>query len=256
MEKMSVKEIKMIADTLPREKMPELIGLLVKDRRSSVKKIALSLSKKLDAFLREEERLKEMFAFEESFMHQGAGRIGGVDEAGRGPLAGPVCAACVVFRKNPMIEGINDSKKLSEKRREELFEQIVDRADAYGIGTADAAEIDERNILEATMLAMRRAVGACGEKPDFLLVDGNRMIRKLSLPQKTLIGGDARSLSIAAASILAKVSRDRLMGEFAGLYPQYGFEKHKGYGTEEHREALQRYGPSPIHRRSFLTNIL
>ncbi|MDO4721045.1 MAG: ribonuclease HII [Peptostreptococcaceae bacterium] len=256
MEKMSVKEIKRIADTLPKEKMPELIGLLVGDRRSSVKKIALSLSKKLEAFLREEERLKEMFAFEESFMRQGAGRIGGVDEAGRGPLAGPVCAACVVFRKNPMIEGINDSKKLSEKRREELFEQIVDGADAYGIGTADAAEIDESNILEATMLAMRRAVEACGEKPDFLLVDGNQMIRKLSLPQKTVVGGDARSLSIAAASILAKVSRDRLMGEFARLYPQYGFEKHKGYGTQEHREALQRYGPSPIHRRSFLTNIL
>lgn len=256
MEKMSIKEIKTIADTLPREKIPQLIELLIQDRRSGVQKIALSLSSRFEVLRREEDRLRKMFVFEEDCYRNGAIRVGGVDEAGRGPLAGPVCAACVIFLKNPMIEGINDSKKLSPKQREQLFEQITEKADAYGIAMADATEIDEMNILEATMLSMRRAVDSCNGRPDFLLVDGNQKIRRLSLAQKTLVGGDSLSLSVACASILAKVSRDRLMEEFAQIYPQYGFEKHKGYGTKEHREALNKYGPSPIHRKSFLSNIL
>lgn len=255
MEKMTVKEIKIIADTLPQERYLELIQLLSRDHRTSVKKIALSLSKKLDDSRKEEQRLQQMFDLEKAFHQQKIELVGGVDEAGRGPLAGPVVAACVIFQDNPLIRGIDDSKKLSEDKREELFERIKETAYSFGIGMATHQEIDEHNIFQATMLAMRRAVAACTKPPQFVIVDGNQRIRQLEYPQKTFVKGDARSVSIASASILAKVTRDHIMREYARIYPEYGFEKHKGYGTKEHLEVIKKYGASEIHRRSFLNNI-
>ena len=177
--------------------------------------------------------------------------ICGVDEAGRGPLAGPVYAAAVILPRGLVIEGLNDSKKLTEKKRAELFDVITARAVAYGIGSADEKEIDEINILQATFLAMRRAVAALSVRPDLALIDGNRD-SDFGVPSETIIKGDSLSANIAAASILAKVSRDRVMERFAEDYPQYGFEVHKGYGTKRHYEALRQFGPCPIHRQSFL----
>lgn len=176
----------------------------------------------------------------------------GVDEAGRGPLAGPVCAAAVILPPDLELEGLNDSKKLSEKRREALYPLICEQALAYGIAFASEQEIDELNILQATFLAMRRAVGQLGLKPDLALVDGNREPDFGDIPVRTIIKGDSRSANIAAASILAKVTRDRFMLEQDAVYPQYGFAVHKGYGTQKHYAALREFGPCPIHRRSFL----
>lgn len=175
----------------------------------------------------------------------------GVDEAGRGPLAGPVCAAAVILPFGLDIEGLNDSKKLTDKKRRALFEIIKKEAIAYGIALVDEKRIDEINILQATFEAMREAVSQLGVSPDLVLVDGNQD-PKLPFPTQTVIKGDARSANIAAASILAKVTRDLLMEELAEQYPQYGFEVHKGYGTKKHYEALREYGPSDIHRRTFL----
>jgi ribonuclease HII len=175
----------------------------------------------------------------------------GIDEAGRGPLAGDVYAAAVVFDDDTFIEGINDSKKLSEKKRSELYDIIIQKAAAYSIGTASAAEIDEHNILRATFIAMRRAYEGLGIKPSFAIVDGNRD-PSLGIRTMTVVKGDGISASIAAASIIAKVSRDRYMTELAEKYPEYQFEKHKGYPTKLHYEMIRQYGPSPVHRMSFL----
>lgn len=183
------------------------------------------------------------------------GVICGVDEAGRGPLAGDVFAAAVILTDDCGIKGLDDSKKLSEKRREELFKEIKGKAAAWCIATASVAEIEEINILKAAMLAMKRAVEGLQLKPDYALVDGNKY-PELSISGETVVKGDATSASIAAASILAKVARDKYMEEQALLYPQYAFEKHKGYGTKEHRDLLLQYGASPIHRPSFLKKIL
>ena len=177
--------------------------------------------------------------------------ICGVDEAGRGPLAGPVCAAAVILPEHLQIPGLNDSKKLTDKKRRELFPVIQQQAVAYGIGLASEAEIDEINILQATFLAMRRALEQLTVLPEIALIDGNRET-DFGLPVKTVVKGDSLSANIAAASILAKVTRDNIMVELAQQYPEYGFEIHKGYGTKAHYEALRTYGPSPIHRRSFL----
>lgn len=177
--------------------------------------------------------------------------ICGVDEAGRGPLAGPVCAAAVILPKHLQIPGLTDSKKLTDKKRRELFPIIQEQAIAYGIGLASESEIDEINILQATFLAMRRALDQLSVRPEIALIDGNRET-DFGLPVKTVVKGDSLSANIAAASILAKVTRDNLMVELAEKYPEYGFEIHKGYGTKAHYEALGTYGPCPIHRRSFL----
>ena len=182
--------------------------------------------------------------------------ICGVDEAGRGPLAGPVYAAAVILPKGHIIDGVNDSKKISEKKREALFDKIIDECVCYSIGTASEKEIDEINILQATFLAMRRAVEGLEIKPDIALIDGNRKPGLNSVEEWDIVKGDAKSASIAAASILAKVSRDRYMLEMAEKYPQYQFEKHKGYGTKLHYEMLEKYGVSEIHRRSFLKKLL
>ena len=180
----------------------------------------------------------------------------GTDEAGRGPLAGDVYAAAVILNPDDVIEEINDSKKLSEKKREKLFDIIKEKAVSWCIATASVEEIEEINILNAAMLAMKRAVSGLDVKPEFVLVDGNKIPDGLEIKADCLVKGDALSASIGAASILAKVARDRYMKEIALKYPEYGFEKHKGYGTKQHREALLKYGPCPVHRMSFLKKIL
>lgn len=195
------------------------------------------------------------YEYERNAAQQGYTAVCGIDEAGRGPLAGPVYAAAVILPDGLEIPGLNDSKKLTEKKREALFDEICQKAVAYGIGCASEQEIDEINILQATYLAMRRAVEQLSVPADYALVDGNRM-PPLAIPGETVVKGDAKSASIAAASILAKVSRDRVMLLMDPVYPQYQFAKHKGYGTKVHREALLTYGPCPIHRKTFLTKIL
>lgn len=194
---------------------------------------------------------KNMWEIEQKYYSQGIRCICGVDEAGRGPLAGPVCAAAVILPPEIDIPGLDDSKKLSDKRRRELFPLIQEKALAYGIAFADEKEIDEINILQATFLAMERAIGQLEIKPEFALIDGNRE-KDFGIPVETVVHGDSRSASIAAASILAKVTRDDIMVSMAGEYPGYGFEIHKGYGTKAHYAALQEQGPSPIHRMTFL----
>lgn len=179
----------------------------------------------------------------------------GTDEAGRGPLAGDVYAAAVVFDEGVFIDGINDSKKLSEKKREALYDEIVSKARAYCVATASVEEIERLNILQAALLAMKRAVEGLGIVPDMAIIDGNKL-PDLNCPMRTVVKGDGLSASIAAASILAKVSRDRYMKTLAEQYPEYGFEKHKGYGTKFHNEMILKYGPSPVHRMSFLKKLL
>jgi len=192
-----------------------------------------------------------MWEIEDSFYAQGVQVICGVDEAGRGPLAGPVCAAAVILPPHLEIPGLTDSKKLSDKKRRELFPIIQEQAIAWGIGMASEKEIDEINILQATFLAMQRALDQLNVKPDLALIDGNRE-KDFGIPVKTVVKGDSLSMNIAAASILAKVTRDDLMVKQAETYPQYGFEIHKGYGTKAHYAALTEHGPSPIHRMTFL----
>lgn len=194
-----------------------------------------------------------LFEFDTEFRKQN-GVFCGVDEAGRGPLAGDVYAAAVILPEGVLIEGINDSKKLSEKKRELLYDEIIKKADAYCVATASVEEIDELNILGATFLAMKRAVEGLGTKVGLALVDGNR-IPPLDCKAETLVKGDATSASIAAASILAKVERDRYMKKLAEEYPEYQFEKHKGYGTKLHNELILKYGASPVHRKTFLRKL-
>ena len=193
--------------------------------------------------------------FEQQAAAKGYRAVCGVDEAGRGPLAGPVCAAAVILPQGKLIEGVNDSKKLSEKKREALFEVIKAEARSYAVAYASIEEIEELNILNATMLAMKRAVEGLSVKADFAMIDGNRL-PPLDIDAEYIIKGDAKSMSVACASILAKVSRDRLLYGYAKEFPQYGFDKHKGYGTKAHRDAILRYGPCKYHRLSFLGKIL
>lgn len=196
------------------------------------------------------------FEYEKNAIQNGYKLICGVDEAGRGPLAGPVCAAAVILPPDCQIDGLNDSKKLSEKKRELLFDIIKEKALAYNIAYGTLEEIETYNILEATYIAMNRAVNGLSLKPDFALIDGNRVPKGIAIPCETLVKGDMKSCSIAAASILAKVTRDRLMMEYGNKYPEYNFQKHKGYGTKEHYEAIKQHGVCEIHRLSFLKNVL
>lgn len=192
-----------------------------------------------------------LWEIEDSLYAEGYEMICGVDEAGRGPLAGPVCAAAVILPKGLELPGLNDSKKLTDKKRRELFPIIKEQAIAYGIGLASHEEIDAINILQATYLAMERAIAQLDGKADFALIDGNRA-KDFGIPLRTVVKGDSLSASIAAASVLAKVTRDDIMLEMAEKYPEYGFEVHKGYGTKAHYEALRAYGHCPIHRMTFL----
>ncbi len=196
------------------------------------------------------------FSYENAAMQKGYSFVCGVDEAGRGPLAGPVCAAAVILPVDIVIDGLNDSKKLTEKKREYLYDVICQKAIAYSVCYGTLEEIEQYNILEATYLAMNRAIDSLDVKADFALIDGNRIPRNIAIPCETVVKGDAKSCSIAAASILAKVTRDRLLLEYDKQYPQYGFAAHKGYGTKAHYDAIKEHGVCQVHRLSFLKNVL
>ena len=206
---------------------------------------------------KELERLTKLKEIEETiYEKEGIKHICGIDEAGRGPLAGPVVVAAAIMPRNSMIEGVNDSKKVSEKKREKLYEEITSSAIAWGVGIIDQTEIDNINILNATKKGLTQSLKELEVKPDLILVDALTKIDTLGIPYRSIIKGDAKSYSIAAASIIAKVTRDRIMRQWDELYPMYGFEKHKGYGTKMHIEAIKEYGICPLHRKSFVKKFI
>ncbi len=244
-----ITDIKAVFQAAGTDRLPELILEYEKDERSGVKALVQAAGKKLEALEKEKARTECMKHFEYEYGH--AGVLCGIDEAGRGPLAGPVVAGAVILPKDCDILYLNDSKQLSEKRREELYGIIMEKAVAVGVGYASPKRIDEINILQATYEAMREAIGQLSVHPDILLNDAVT-IPGINIRQVPIIKGDAKSISIAAASIIAKVTRDRLMAEYDGIFPEYGFAANKGYGAAAHIEALKKFGPSPIHRRSFI----
>ena len=203
---------------------------------------------------KEQLRLEKLKEIENEIYNKGVEKICGIDEAGRGPLAGPVVVAAVIMPQDSMIEGVNDSKKVSEKKREKLYEEITGTAIAWGVGIIEPQEIDDINILNATKKGLTTALKELTDKPDLILVDALTGIDTLGIPYQSIIKGDAKSYSIAAASIIAKVTRDRIIREWDKIYPQYGFEKHKGYGTKMHIEAIKEYGITPLHRKTFVKN--
>lgn len=204
----------------------------------------------------EELRLKELKRQEDELRNRGFNMICGIDEAGRGPLAGPVVVASVIMPANSMIEGVNDSKKVSEKKREKLYDQILEEAISYGVGIVGQDEIDEINILNATKKGLTMSLKELTVKPDLIIVDALTHIDTMGIPYESIIKGDAKCYSISVASIIAKVTRDRIMREWDKVYPEYDFEKHKGYGTSAHIEAIKKYGLCPIHRKSFTTHFI
>lgn len=205
---------------------------------------------------KEEARLVKLKEIEKEFFDKGIKYIAGIDEAGRGPLAGPVVVGAVILKPDSMIEGVNDSKKISENKREKIYETIINEAISYGVGIVYPEEIDEINILQATKKGLTMAIKQMEQKPNIIMVDALTGIDTLGIPYKSIIKGDAKCYSISAASIIAKVTRDRIMREWDKVYPEYGFAAHKGYGTAKHIAALKEYGPCPIHRRSFIKNII
>lgn len=230
-----------------------LLDTYQEDPRAGVQKLLESGRKKIAAREKEKQRIEAMKVFEKKYEHLGA--VCGIDEVGRGPLAGPVVACAVILPKDCGILYLNDSKQLSAKKREELYDEILGQAVAVGLGSVSPARIDEINILQATYEAMRIAVSKLSTTPQVLLNDAVT-IPGITIPQVPIIKGDARSISIAAASIVAKVTRDRLMVEYDQLMPEYGFASNKGYGAQAHIEAIKKYGPSPIHRKTFLTHFI
>jgi len=236
---------------LNRRPTPRLLRLLQEDNRNGVRQVYDFLKKKADDEKRERRRISRMLRLERDLWKSGLVQVAGVDEAGIGPLAGPVVAAAVVFPPQTRILGIDDSKKLTPELRQELVQQVRKKAVAVGVGLASVEEIDQINIYQAGLLAMQRAIENLGLEPEFVLTDA-RIIPGVPIPQDGIKGGDACCFSIAAASIVAKTHRDHLMECFDTDYPQYGFARHKGYSTPEHQRALQQFGPSPLHRRSFL----
>ncbi len=248
-----IQEIRAEFEESREESWPSLCEKYKDDGRKGVAALVTRCQRKMEALEAERQRMYGMFAYEREYEH--LGYICGIDEAGRGPLAGPVVAGAGILQKNCGILYLNDSKKLSAARREELYRQIVEEAVAVGVGYASPQRIDEINILQATYEAMREAIQKLKIKPQILLNDAVT-IPGVSCPQVPIIKGDAKSASIAAASIVAKVTRDRLMVEYDRLMPEYGFASHKGYGAAAHIEALKKYGPSPIHRKSFITHFI
>lgn len=248
---LSTGEIKKEFQAASEEELPEIIRRYEQDQRSGVRRLAENAEKKLAALEKEKERIEKLRVYEKKYGEYEF--ICGIDEAGRGPLAGPVVAGAVILPKDCRILYINDSKQLTEKKREELYEMIVEQAVSYGVGYASPERIDEINILQATYEAMREALAKLDPRPDILLNDAVT-IPGVEIRQIPIIKGDAKSITIGAASILAKVTRDRLMTEYDKVFPEYGFGGNKGYGSAAHIEALKKYGPTPIHRRSFIKN--
>lgn len=249
----AISEIKKEFEAAGEKEWLSLCGEYEEDARAGVKNLIAKYRKKLDALKQERVRLEEMHFYEKKYDQYTY--ICGIDEAGRGPLAGPVVAGAVILPKDCEILYLNDSKKLSASKREALYDEIMEKALATGIGMASPARIDKINILQATYEAMREAISKLGTEPGILLNDAVT-IPDILIQQVPIIKGDAKSVSIAAASILAKVTRDRLMIEYDKIMPQYGFACHKGYGSKEHIEAIKKYGPSPIHRHSFIKNFV
>ena len=249
---MKISEVKEI---LAGEPGPDQVAELAADERSGVQKLVAAYHKRQEKLRLEQQRFTEMLAYERKYYDQGAQYIAGIDEAGRGPLAGPLVIAAVILPQEVFISGLNDSKQLSEKKREELYDEIMEKAVAVEVGYASPARIDEINILQATYEAMREAVSKLSVTPQILLNDAVT-IPGITIPQVPIIKGDAKSISIAAASIIAKVTRDRLMKEYDKIMPEYGFASNKGYGSREHIEALKQYGPTAIHRKTFIRNVL
>ena len=249
----SIGEIKELFQSATSENLPELMKLYESDERIGVKKIIESAQKRIVALEKEKQRIEGLRQYEEKY--KGFDYICGIDEVGRGPFAGPVVAGAVILPKDCRILYINDSKQLSEKKREELYDVIMREAVACAVGYAAPERIDEINILQATYEAMREAISKLDPGPDILLNDAVT-IPGVAIRQVPIIKGDAKSISIGAASIIAKVTRDRLMKEYDTVFPEYGFAANKGYGSAAHIEALKKYGPTPIHRRSFIGNFV
>ena len=248
----SIQEIKEELKTAEQTELLKLIDFYAQDNRKGVQTAVAQARKQMEALEKEKQRIEAMKSFEHQYEH--LGYVCGIDEVGRGPFAGPVVAGAVILPKDCDILYINDSKKLSEKKREELYEEIMEKAVAVQVGYASPVRIDEINILQATYEAMREAVSKLPVTPQILLNDAVT-IPGITIPQVPIIKGDAKSVSIAAASIIAKVTRDRLMREYDKIMPEYGFASNKGYGSREHIEALRTYGATPIHRKSFIKNV-
>ncbi|HHW66806.1 ribonuclease HII [Defluviitalea raffinosedens] len=254
--KSSVKSIENILKEVSYEELPNILEKFKSDSRQGVQNLIKRYQKKYDAYVIELNRIKKLNTYENNWHSKGYEVVAGIDEVGRGPLAGPVVAAAVILPKDCCILGINDSKKLTPSKREELFDIIHEEAISIGIGIVDPQTIDELNILQATFKAMKIALEKLEIVPDMLIIDGNNTLPDVPIPQQNIVGGDGKSISIAAASIIAKVTRDRIMNAYHELYPEYDFIKHKGYGTENHIKAIQQRGLCPIHRRSFTQNFL
>ncbi|MCT4687404.1 ribonuclease HII [Vallitalea sp.] len=253
MTNMTISDIKDMLSNVPVCYLEDKLNELKSDERLGVKKLIDKYEKKIEAYEKEVERIIQMKAYENKYPNKKY--ICGIDEVGRGPLSGPVVSAAVILPKDANILYINDSKKLTESKREELYDIIMEKAIAVSIGMANVDVIDDINILNATYESMISAINSLEIKPDMILVDAVT-IPRVKIPQEPIIKGDAKSISIAAASIIAKVYRDRLMKDYAKLFPEYKFAKNKGYGTQEHIEALKTHGPCPIHRKSFIKSIL
>ncbi len=250
MKSLSGLSVREVEETLRKAPSEDLLKACLRDERSGVRRLAERYTKNKQALLVEDKRIQQLLCEEKKLWNRGYLMLAGLDEAGRGPLAGPVVAAACILPAKFCLQGLNDSKKLSESKREKLYVEIKRQALDYSLGSAEPAEIDVLNILQATKLAMKRAIEGLKVRPHYLLIDALELPR-VDLPQLPLVGGDGLSASIAAASILAKVTRDRWMKELHKIYPEYGFNCNKGYGTSEHMQVLQRLGPCPLHRRSF-----
>lgn len=249
----SIAQIRQEFENTAEDALETLLEQYQTDERSGVQSVLKRYRKKQEALKQERLRLEQMRSYEHKYEEYGY--ICGIDEAGRGPLAGPVVAGAVILPKECEILWLNDSKQLSEKRREALYDEIMEKAVAVSVGMASPARIDEINILQATYEAMRQAIAQLSPQPDLLLNDAVT-IPKVTIPQVPIIKGDAKSISIGAASIIAKVTRDRMMVYYDSIYPEYGFASNKGYGSAEHIAALKKYGPTPIHRRTFIKNFV
>lgn len=250
----SITEVKAELSALPITDIPKALEPYRSDTRAGIISLVKSYDKKYNAYLAEQKRLEGLLEYENKYYKKGIKYIAGIDEVGRGPLAGPVLAAAVILPENCKIEGLDDSKKLTPKKREELFEVIKEKAVAFGVGLADNNVIDKINILQATYKAMQTAINGLEVRPEQLLVDAVT-IPDTDIPQEAIIKGDAKSMSIAAASVVAKVLRDRIMADYAKVYPGYDFENNMGYGTQKHRDAIGRLGLTGIHRFTFCKNL-